>query len=123
MPDFFGSSLPTITEGIVAKTTGLNDNIDNFLITSKINSGNSGGPIINKKGCLIGIAMGKLDTKKFLEKLNILPEDMNIGIKSSNVSVILGSKKTNTCNLKKQFNRVELYENTLPKVVLIIAGN
>ena len=123
MPDFFGSSLPTITEGIVAKTTGLNDNPFNFLITSKINSGNSGGPIVNKKGCLIGIAVGKLDTKKFFEKLDMLPEDMNIGIKSSNASVILGSNKNNKCTLKKEFNRVDLYESILPKVVLIIAGN
>ena len=123
MPDFFGASLPTITEGIVAKTTGLGDNPNNFLITSKINSGNSGGPIINKKGCLIGIAVGKLDTKAILKKLDMLPEDMNIGIKSSNASKILGSIKNNTCKLKKDFNRVTLYELMLPKVVFIIAGN
>ncbi len=123
MPDFFGTSLPTITNGIVAKTTGLNDNPYNFLITSKINSGNSGGPIVNKKGCLIGIAVGKLDTKKFFKKLDILPEDMNIGIKSSNASDILGANKNNKCTLKKELNRVDLYESILPKVVLIMAGN
>ena len=123
MPDFFGASLPTITEGIVAKSTGLNDNPYNFLITSKINSGNSGGPIVNKKGCLIGIAVGKLDTKKFFKELDMLPEDMNIGIKSSNASVLLGSNKNNKCTLKKEFNRVDLYQSILPKVALIIAGN
>ncbi len=123
MPDFLGASLPTITEGIVAKATGLNDNHYNFLITSKINSGNSGGPIVNKKGCLIGIAVGKLDTKKFFKELDMLPEDMNIGIKSSNASVLLGSNKNNKCTLKKEFNRVDLYQSILPKVALIIAGN
>ena len=123
MPDFFGSNLPSITEGIVAKETGLGDNPNNFLITSKINSGNSGGPIINQKGCLIGIAVGKLDTRAILKSLDMLPEDMNIGIKASNASKILGSSTNNNCSLKKNYNRVELYEIMLPRVALIIAGN
>ena len=123
MPDFLGSNLPSITEGIVAKGSGLGDNPNNFLITSKINSGNSGGPIINQKGCLIGIAVGKLDTRAILKSLDILPEDMNIGIKASNASRILGSSSNNNCSLKKNYNRVELYEIMLPRVALIIAGN
>ena len=123
LPDFLGASLPSITEGVVAKTTGLGDNPSNFLITSKVNSGNSGGPIVDKRGCLIGIAVGKLDTKAILENLNLLPEDMNIGIKSSNASKILGLQNNNQCKLRKNFNRVELYELLLPKVVFIVAGN
>ena len=123
LPDFLGASLPSITEGVVAKTTGLGDNPNNFLITSKVNSGNSGGPIVDKRGCLIGIAVGKLDTKTILENLDLLPEDMNIGIKSSNVFKILGLQNKNQCKLRKNFNRVDLYELLLPKVVFIVAGN
>ena len=123
LPDFLGASLPSITEGVVAKTTGLGDNPNNFLITSKVNSGNSGGPIVDKRGCLIGIAVGKLDTKAMLENLDLLPEDMNIGIKSSNASKILDLQNKNQCKLRKNFNRVDLYELLLPKVVFIVAGN
>lgn len=123
LPDFLGASLPSITEGVVAKTKGLGDNPNNFLITSKVNSGNSGGPIVDKRGCLIGIAVGKLDTKAMLENLDLLPEDMNIGIKSSNASKILGLQNKNQCKLRKNFNRVDLYELLLPKVVFIVAGN
>ena len=53
----------------------------------------------------------------------ILPEDINIGIKSSNASILLGSNNKNKCTLKKDFSRVDLYEYVLPKVVFIIAGD
>ena len=72
---------------------------------------------------MIGIAVGKLDTKAMLENLDLLPEDMNIGIKSSNASKILGLQNKNQCKLRKNFNRVDLYELLLPKVVFIVAGN
>ena len=67
--------------------------------------------------------MGKLDSKRILENLDLLPEDMNIGIKSSNASKILGLHKKNECKIRKDFNRVDLYEFLLPKVVSVVAGN
>ena len=102
---------------------GLNDNTGTILLSSKLNAGNSGGPVVNTKGCLIGVAVGKLDTKKMLTEIDLLAEDMNIAIKPSEVASFFGNKNNLKCNNVKTYSRVELYEYMLPRVVLIIAGN
>lgn len=51
----------TPTRGSVtamAKEMFTHNDIQLMLITAKIKGGNSGGPIINKKGCVVGVAFG-----------------------------------------------------------------
>ena len=49
-----------IVRGIISSTTGLDQNISKFTMTAPINEGNSGGPVIDENGNLIGIAQGGL---------------------------------------------------------------
>ena len=58
---FFGNDLPVITQGIISKVYP--DNLGIFLTTTDINSGNSGGPIFNLDGNLVGISVATLDKK------------------------------------------------------------
>ena len=51
-----------------------------FLTTAAINSGNSGGPIFNLNGKLVGVSFATLDKKKFLEEEGQIP-DMGYAIK------------------------------------------
>ncbi len=50
------SRQPSIVSGEVSATTGLADNIAQFRMTTPINEGNSGGPVINSRGFLVGVA-------------------------------------------------------------------
>ena len=122
MAGIIGWQQPSLTEGIVSKASGFKDNPTTFLITSKMNKGNSGGPIFDRKGRLIGIAVAKLDTTKIYEKKGTLPEDVNIGIKASRLISFL--KRTG--NESSQFSAPEisleeLYQVMLSKVVLVAA--
>ncbi len=54
------SRQPSIVSGQVSSTTGLQDNIAQFRMTAPINEGNSGGPVIDSHGKLIGIASSGL---------------------------------------------------------------
>ena len=54
------SRKPSIVSGQVSAETGLKDNIAQFRMTAPINEGNSGGPVINARGVLIGIASSGL---------------------------------------------------------------
>ena len=47
--------------------------------------GNSGGPIVNQKGNVVGVAVAKLDYIKIIEDFGAIPEGTNFGIKSSTV--------------------------------------
>ena len=49
-----------IVAGQVSSATGLDQNIAKFTMTAPINEGNSGGPVIDAYGNLVGIAQGGL---------------------------------------------------------------
>ena len=50
------SRRPSIVSGEVSAATGLADNIAQFRMTNPINEGNSGGPVMNSRGLLVGVA-------------------------------------------------------------------
>lgn len=113
-----GDSSPSLTEGIVSKTTGLADDLGTFQLTSKVNKGNSGGPIFSDTGDLIGVAVGKLDATFFLEQSGFIPEDVNIAITIDRVKRFVNSSKPSQNSQK--LDLVDLYEIKLPSVVMIV---
>ncbi|MDA8981391.1 S1C family serine protease [Candidatus Thioglobus sp.] len=76
------SSSITVNRGIVSALMGPGDDISKFQIDADINSGNSGGPIVDKKGNAIGIAVSKLNREKALEELGSVPEGFNFAVNS-----------------------------------------
>ena len=113
-----GDSAPSLTEGIVSKTTGWGDNIGTFSFTSKANKGNSGGPIFTDNGELIGVTVSKLPKKDFLVNQEFIPEDVNFGIKIDRVKRFIQSSEPSQ-NLE-ELKLEELYELRLPSVVMIL---
>ena len=53
--------------------------------------GNSGGPVLDDKGNVVGVAVARLDMLAVLETFGSLPENTNFGIKASVVRAILES--------------------------------
>ena len=80
MSSILGRYNPSISQGIVSKTSGFGEMAGEFQITAKMNKGNSGGPIFNDKGEIIGISVGKLNKTEVLNKDGFIPEDVNVGI-------------------------------------------
>lgn len=85
------SSSVKVTKGIVSSLSGLGNNISNIQIDAALQPGNSGGPIIDTKGNVIGVAVAKLDFKKVVEDWGVIPENTNFGIKSNVVANLLES--------------------------------
>ena len=94
--------MPSITEGIVSKDVGMINYSCNFQLTSKLNQGNSGGPIFSDQGDIIGVAVGKIDKAYLLENQGTIPEDVNFAItlKLVNYLTNIGLRliKTNPAN-------------------------
>ncbi len=116
MTGYFGNDLPVITQGIISKV--FPDKLGIFLTTTDINSGNSGGPIFNLDGNLVGISVATLDKKKIMEETGNIPTSMGIGIKSNMLKEVFKYKKTIPARNVK-YNKSKLYEQMLPMVVFI----
>jgi len=86
-----GSSVK-VTKGIISSLSGLDNDFTKIQIDAAIQPGNSGGPIINEFGHVVGIAVSKLDFKKILKVYGTIPENTNFGIKSSLLRGLLRSK-------------------------------
>ena len=85
------SSSVKVTKGIVSSLTGIGNNVSNIQIDAALQPGNSGGPIFDNKGNLIGVAVAKLDLNKVMKDWGVIPENTNFGIKSSVVVNLLES--------------------------------
>ena len=116
MTAFFGNDLPVITQGIISKV--FNDDIGVFMTTAAINSGNSGGPIFNLKGNLVGVTFAKLAKLKYLISDGDIPTDMGYAIKSNLIKKVFNHEENPEIK-KASFNKVEIYEKMLPSVVLV----
>jgi len=87
------SSSVVITDGIISSLSGLGDNFSNIQITAPIQPGNSGGPIVDDKGNVVGVVVSKL----VLENTSVVPENTNFGIKSN---VVVDFLESNGVKLK-----------------------
>ena len=96
------SSAVKVTKGIVSSLTGLENNYSNIQIDAALQPGNSGGPIINNKGNVVGVAVAKLDLDSIIEEYGVVPENVNFGVKANVVINIIESKNIKLPNPNKE---------------------
>ena len=107
------SSSVKVTKGIISSLTGIGNNFSNIQIDAALQPGNSGGPILDEKGNVVGVAVAKLDAELILENFGSLPEDTNFGIKSNIVRNILDSNEVDG----PQANQDEISKTKLGKMI------
>ena len=78
-----------ITSGNVSSLTGLGKNFSNFSHTAPSQPGNSGGPILNEYGSVVGILVASIDEDIVKESSGSLPQNINFGIKNTVLKSLL----------------------------------
>tara|TARA_R110002153_G_scaffold260884_1_gene421102 strand:+ start:175 stop:1896 length:1722 start_codon:yes stop_codon:yes gene_type:complete len=112
----FGVEISTavkVTKGIISSLTGIGNNFSNIQIDAALQSGNSGGPIIDELGNVVGVAVSKLDAKYMFDNFGSIPENTNFGIKSNVVRNILDSNDVDTPSA----NQSEISKSKLGKMI------
>ena len=99
------SSSIKATSGTITALSGLGDNYGEFQTDAALNSGNSGGPIIDEMGNVVGVAVSKIQEQGV--------ESFNFGIKSSVLRIFLN---TNAIKLFPS-NKKEMEKKDLGKLI------
>jgi S1-C subfamily serine protease len=71
------------TVGNVTATAGLQDDSRMFQISAPVQPGNSGGPLLDQYGNVIGVIVSKLDALKYAMERDDLPQNVNFAIKTA----------------------------------------
>jgi len=92
---------PKLTKGEVSSLTGAQDDPREFQISVAVQPGNSGGPLVNQHGNVIGIVEARLSDIATLRSTGSLPQNVNYAVKSSVLNVLLESLPEISAKLKE----------------------
>jgi hypothetical protein len=87
--DLLGDAEPRYSEGFINSLSGISNDPRLFQVSIPIQPGNSGGPVFNEKGELIGIATSSIDSVQTQRVFGATPQNVNFAIKSSYINSLL----------------------------------
>ena len=82
MPDSQGFA-PKVTKGVISSENGYQDSPYEYQFDAAIQPGNSGGPLCDANGHLIGVNASTLKSDYFLKHSGTVPQNVNYAIKKS----------------------------------------
>ncbi|WP_246503673.1 S1C family serine protease [Plastoroseomonas arctica] len=77
------SSGPTLTTGEVSALAGMQDNPVQFQISAPVQPGNSGGPLLDRQGHVVGIVVSKLNAQRIAARTGDIPQNVNFAVKGT----------------------------------------
>jgi S1-C subfamily serine protease len=72
----------TVTTGIVSSLSGILNDTRFLQISAPVQPGNSGGPLLDTSGHVVGVVSEKLNALKFAKATGEIPENINFAIKT-----------------------------------------
>lgn len=85
------SSSGNLVTGTVSALSGLQDDSRLFQISAPVQPGNSGGPVMDASGAVIGVVVGKLDARAVEKAIADIPQNVNFAIKGALAAGFLDS--------------------------------
>lgn len=115
-----------VSFGRVNSLYGVLDDPRLIQISNPIQPGNSGGPLFNLNGELVGIVVSGLNAKYFYDNLGIIPQNVNFAIKNDYLRPLLNNSMNSDyiVDSLKKFQNIEIEKQIdiyKPNVVQIIA--
>jgi S1-C subfamily serine protease len=87
------TSSPTLSTGIVSALAGPHDIKELFQHSAPVQPGNSGGPVIDEHGKVVGIVVGSLSTIMLARATGAIPQNLNFAIQGGVVQQFLTAHK------------------------------
>jgi S1-C subfamily serine protease len=74
---------PQVTTGAVSALAGIHDDSRVLQLTAPIQPGNSGGPLLDLSGNVVGVVSARINELAIAEATGTLPQNINLAIKST----------------------------------------
>ena len=88
----FLSSSGNFTTGLISATAGLRDDSRILQITAPVQAGNSGGPLLDQKGNVVGVVASKINVLKLAIVADDFAQNVNFVIKADTLSTFLSAR-------------------------------
>ncbi len=82
------ASSTNVTTGNISSLAGLRNDISHFQLTAPIQPGNSGGPVVDEQGALIGVVVSKI-SDRMMAREGQVAQNVNFAIKGSVAALFL----------------------------------
>ncbi len=115
---------PKFTGGTISSLSGLQDDPRHFQISAPVQPGNSGGPLIDQKGNVVGIVISRVNDLGMLIETGTLPQNVNYAIKSTFIAALLETLPQIRNNLtqpnESELKTEDIAERTRQAVALVL---
>ncbi|MGY4628282.1 S1C family serine protease [Bradyrhizobium sp. USDA 4486] len=111
----------TVTTGIVSSLSGMRNDSRFLQISAPVQPGNSGGPLFDTTGQIVGVVTGKLDTLRIAVATGNIPENINFAIKTGALRDFLDNSVVpyQTAEPKGELKTTDIAGNARPYTMLI----
>ena len=115
------ASGPTLTTGDVSALAGLADNRMHFQISAPVQPGNSGGPLLDLSGNVVGIITSKLNAQRVAQRIGDIPQNVNFAVKGEEILNFLRENRVRprTADSNSPHSAVEVGEAVHPSVLFL----
>ena len=116
MPGIMGTE-PKFTSGKINSLSGIQNDPRVYQISVPVQAGNSGGPLINNSGEVVGIVTSKLHAIRIFQWTGDLPQNVNYAIKVFYITPMIMGKG------KEEINVLPSREETCEELVNRLKGS
>jgi S1-C subfamily serine protease len=111
---------PKYTDGKISSLDGIKDDPKDYQISVQVQPGNSGGPLVDMSGNVIGIIVARLNDMAALSSSGGLPQNVNYAIKSKYLNDFLGQFPEIKLNSIKSTSSEGVVQSTQQSVAMVL---
>jgi uncharacterized protein len=116
------STNPQVTTGGVSALSGIGDDIRFLQLTAPVQPGNSGGPLLDLSGNVVGVVSARINELAVAKLTGSLPQNINFAIKSAIVRTFLDAHQIEyeTAQSTTKVEAADVAENATKSTVLLV---
>ena len=109
------------TKGMINALSGFSNDTRFMQMSAPVQPGNSGGPLLDQAGNVVGVVTAKLNAVKMAKYTGEIPQNVNFALKASLVRDMLEVKDIDyeTASSKKELKTVDIFDKAKKFTVLV----